>query len=122
MRIFEAAFYFVRDLTAGQIGGFESYRIENQKALDLPVTDRLVARFRDYVRERQDDNLTLAQLDADLDYARLRLADEIATASEGSDAATRVLLDRDPQLLRAIEVLPEAKRLAESVRTGTTIG
>lgn len=122
VRVFSAAFYFVRDLTAGQISGFENYRIEGRTTRELPVTDRLAARFRDYVRERQDDDLTIAQLDADLDYARLRLAEEIATATQGTDAATRVLLNHDPQLLRALEVLPDAKRLAESVRVGATIG
>jgi hypothetical protein len=85
----------VRDLTAGQISGFENYRIEGRTTRELPVTDRLAARFRDYVRERQDDDLTIAQLDQDLDYARLRLAEEIATATQGTDAATRVLLDHD---------------------------
>ncbi len=114
--IFGAAFYFVRDLTAGGIPGFENYRIENKTLRDLPVNDRLIARFRDFVREHQDDNLTLAQLDADLDYARLRLLEEIATAVGGTDAATRVLLDHDPQLQRALEVLPEAKRLADNIR------
>jgi len=29
-----------------------------------------------------------------------------------------VLLDSDPQVLRALEALPDAKRLAESIRTG----
>jgi len=116
IRIFDAAFYFVRDLTAGQIPSFENYRLTNQRTEQLPVTDRLITRFREYVRERQDDNLTPAQADADLDYVRLRLGEEIATAAEGSEAATRVLLEHDPQLLRALEAMPQAKQLAESIR------
>jgi carboxyl-terminal processing protease len=122
IRIFDAAFYFVRDLTAGQITGFENYRLTNQRTEQLPVTERLVTRFREYVRERQDDNLTPVQADADPDYVRLRLGEEIATAAEGSEAATRVLLEHDPQLLRALEAMPQAKQLAESVRVGMSIG
>lgn len=121
-RIFDAAFYFVRDLTAGQVVGFENYRLTNQRVEQLPVTDRLIARFREFVRERQDDNLTPAQADSDADYVRLRLGEEIATAAEGSEAATRVLLEHDPQLLRALEAMPQAKQLAESVRVGASIG
>ena len=33
----------------------------------------------------------------------------------------RVKLESDPQALRAINVLPDAKRLAESVRNGTPV-
>ncbi|MBA2734221.1 MAG: hypothetical protein H0U54_15245, partial [Acidobacteria bacterium] len=43
------------------------------------------------------------------------------TAAYASDAGARVLLDSDPQVLRALEALPEAKRLAESIKSGTPI-
>jgi len=42
-------------------------------------------------------------------------------AAFGADAGQRVLLESDPQALRAIGVLPDAKRLAESVRNGTPL-
>jgi hypothetical protein len=43
------------------------------------------------------------------------------TAAFGADAGQRVLLESDPQALRALGVLPDAKRLAESVRNGTPL-
>ena len=43
------------------------------------------------------------------------------TAAFGADSGQRVLLESDPQTLRAIDVLPEARRLAESVRNGTPV-
>jgi hypothetical protein len=43
------------------------------------------------------------------------------TAAFGADEGQRVLLESDPQALRAISVLPDAKRLAESVRNGTPV-
>jgi hypothetical protein len=51
-----------------------------------------------------------------MDFVRLRIREEVVTAAFASDAGARVLLDSDPQVLRALEALPEAKRLAESVR------
>jgi len=45
----------------------------------------------------------------------------MTTAAFGGDAGQRVLLESDPQALRAIGVLPDAKRLAESVRNGTPL-
>lgn len=125
-RIAEAAFFFTRDLIAGQIPGLESYRVErteygrNPRPTDFPVTDRVVEAFRNFVRHDASQGLQPAQIDAELDYAKLRIREEIVTAAYTSDAGTRVLQDTDPQILRAIEVLPDAKHLAEMVRNGGT--
>ncbi len=127
-RIFEAAFYFTRELAAGKVAGLESYAIgtmqygRSPRPTDLPVTDRVVEAFRDYARRTAaDTGLTLSQIDADFDYVKLRIRDEIITAAYGSEAGGRVLLEGDPQLLRALEALPDAKRLAESVGNGTSL-
>jgi hypothetical protein len=57
-----------------------------------------------------------------LDFVKLRLREEIVTAAYSNDAGARVLLDSDPQVLRALEALPEAKRLAESARNEPSQG
>jgi carboxyl-terminal processing protease len=125
-RIIEAAFYFNRQLTAGKITGFESYRVDkvdyehSPKPADYPLTDRLLEAFRNYVRKEQP-RLLIPQIDADLDFVKLRLRYETVTAAFGGDAGQRILLESDPQALRAISVLPDAKRLAESVRNGTPV-
>ena len=126
-RIIEAAFYFTRTLAAGKIPGLESYRVDRvdygrtPRAADYPISDRVLEAFRNYVRKDPAQRLQNAQLDADLDFAKLRLRQEVITAAFGADAGQRVLLESDPQTLRAIGVLPDAKRLAESVRNGTPI-
>ena len=125
-RIIEAAFYFNRLLTAGKIQGFDSYRVDkvdyghSPKATDYPVSDRLLEAFRNYVKKEQP-RLQISQIDSDLDFVKLRLRYEIVTAAFGADAGQRIILESDPQSLRAINVLPDAKRLAESVRNGTPI-
>jgi len=125
-RIIEAAFYFNRLLTAGKVAGLESYRVDkvdyahSPKPTDSPVTDRVLDAFRNYVRKEQP-RLQIAQVDADLDFVKLRLRQEFLTAAFGAEAGQRVLLESDPQALRAINVLPDAKRLAESVRNGTPL-
>ena len=48
---------------------------------------------------------------------KLRLREEIITASFSNDAGARVLLDSDTQVLRALEALPDAKRLAKVLLT-----
>ena len=123
-RIAEAAFQFTRQLAAGLLPGLESYKVEKvqygktAKATDYPMNDRVLEAFRSFVRTDVQSQLSPAQLDEDLDFVKLRLREEIITAGFSSDAGARVLLDSDPQVLRALEALPDAKRLAESVRTG----
>jgi carboxyl-terminal processing protease len=122
-RIVEAAFQFTRQLAAGRVAGLESYKVErvqygkNAKATDYPINDRVLDAFRSFVRTDTASQLTPAQLDEELDFVKLRLREEIVTAAYSNDAGARVLLDSDPQVLRALEALPEAKRLADSARS-----
>lgn len=127
LRIMEAAFQFTRQLAAGQIPGLENYRIEKieyehaPRATDYPVTDRVLEAFRAFVK--RDGNLALepAQIDAEADFTKLRLREEIITAAYSTDAGARVLLDGDPQTQRALEAMPDAKRLTESVRSNASV-
>ncbi|HEX8139991.1 MAG TPA: S41 family peptidase [Pyrinomonadaceae bacterium] len=123
-RIIEAAFFFTRQLVAGKIEGLENYRVEKMetsrspRATDYPVTDRVVEAFRAYLQRDPTLGLQPAQIDGELDFAKLRLRNEIITAAFGGDAGTRILIESDPQTLRALEAFPDAKRLAESTRNG----
>ncbi len=125
-RITEAAFQFTRQLAAGLVTGLESYKVErvqygkNAKATDYPINDRVLEAFRNFVRTDTASQLSPAQLDEELDFVKLRLREEIVTAAYSNDAGARVLLDSDPQVLRALEALPDAKKLAESVHEEPT--
>src|SRR5690242_13642864 len=122
-RIFEAAFYFTRQLVAGVVPGLESYRIEkvqygkSAKPTDYPVTDRVVDAFRNFVRTQPQFQIQPAQIDEELEFAKLRLRQEIITAGFSNDAGARVLLDSDAQVLRALEAFPDAKRVADTTRS-----
>ncbi|MCA1630755.1 MAG: S41 family peptidase [Acidobacteria bacterium] len=127
VKIYEAAFHFTRQLAAGQIAGLENYRVERvlygqqPRATDLPVNDRVLEAFKDFVRKDEGTfGLTPAQLDAEADYARVRVREEIVTAAYGIEVGLRTLLDSDPQMQRALEAFPDARRLAEMVRASST--
>ena len=128
LRIAEAAFHFTRDLASGVVTGLESYKVDkvqygkSAKATDFPITERVLELFRTFVHNRPDLQVTPAQVDEELEFAKLRLREEIITASFSNDAGARVLLDSDTQVLRALEALPDAKRLAESITNGTWHG
>jgi carboxyl-terminal processing protease len=122
IRIYEEAFYFARQLTGGQVAGLESYRINAEpqfghaaKPTDLQVTDKVIEAFRDFVKRDPEAGLSPAQVEREIEYARTRIRENLVNAAFGGDAATRLLLDSDPQLLRSLELFPEAKALAENV-------
>ena len=128
LRIAEAAFHFTRQVAAGSIQGLESYKVEKVqygktvRPTDFPISDRVLEAFRAYLHSHADFGVTTQQTEEELDFVKLRLRQEIITASFSNDAGARVLLDSDAQVLRALEALPDAKRLAESIMNGTWHG
>lgn len=121
-KIFEESFYFVRQLVAGQVAGLESYRVNAEpqfgrypRPTDLSVTDKVIQAFHDFVKNDKEAGLSAAQIDRDLDYVKTRIRADIVNAAYGGDASTRFLLEGDPQAVRALELFPEAKWLAENV-------
>ena len=72
----------------------------------------MVEAFRNFVRTQPEFQVQPAQIDEELEFAKLRLRQEIITAAFSNDAGARVLLDSDAQVLRALEALPDAKRLS----------
>ncbi|MGD9563759.1 MAG: S41 family peptidase [Pyrinomonadaceae bacterium] len=117
-RVNEAAFFFVRQLVAGKIAGFESYRVEKQdQRLSFPpgsiqVNDKLFEAFRQYALGMKDSGLTAANLSGLADHARTRIREELATAMHSNEAGAQVLLEVDPQVLKAIETMDQSRQLA----------
>jgi len=119
-RLNEAAFYFVRQLVAGQIKGFESYKVEKQnynqtvQPNEFQIDNKLLDAFRAFIVKDKLNGLTAENINSQLDYAKSRLRDEIATANNSTEAGQQVLLETDPQVLKAIDAVPEAKKLLET--------
>jgi carboxyl-terminal processing protease len=119
-RISDVAFFFVRQMVAGKIAGFEGYKVEKQShAMDIPpgkfqIDDRMFEAFKAFAASDKENGLSTANIDAEAEFARTRLRLELATANYSNEAGIRVLLEVDPQVLKAIEVMPEARKLADS--------
>lgn len=120
-RLNEAAFFFARQLVNGQIAGLESYRMEKQdgshrlQASDLPITDKLLEAFKTFIGKDKALGLTAENVNSQLDYAKSRLREELASANYSTEAGAQVLLETDPQILKAVDALPESKKLFESI-------
>jgi carboxyl-terminal processing protease len=119
-RVNDAAFFFVRQLVAGKIAGFENYKVDKQShAMDIQpdrfkIDDRMFEAFKAFVVADKLNGLSAANIDAEAEFARTRLRLELATANYSNEAGIRVLLEVDPQVLKAVEVMPEARKLADS--------
>lgn len=118
-RINDAAFYFTRQLVAGKIPGFENYRVDrqNQSPTIAPtafqIPDKLFEAFRNYTIADKKSGLTAENLNSQAEFAKTRLREELATANYSNEAGIQVLLEVDPQILKAVEVMPEARKMLE---------
>ena len=116
-RINEASFFFVRQLVAGQVKGFENFKRERQSFVqtiepgDLAVNDRLFEAFRSFAIADKANGLTAENVNSQIDYAKTRIREELATANYSNEAGAQVLLETDPQLLKGVEAIIEARKL-----------
>ena len=118
-RLLHPIFAFSRELVNGRVAGFESYKVQRAidfhhtlEATDFPVTDALYKAFKDFVLKEPSWNATAAHLDRNSDFIRLQMRFNIITAAYGRVTADQVLVRDDPQVAKAVEVLPRARELA----------
>lgn len=118
-RINDAAFYFVRQLVGGKVPGFENYKVDRQSqsltiaSNSLQITDKLFDAFRNFTIADKASGLSAENINSQIDFAKTRLRQELATANYSNEAGIQVLLEVDPQILKAIEVMPEARKMLE---------
>ncbi len=116
-RLNEAAFFFVRQLVAGKIAGFDEFKVDKQsfrqtlQMNEFMVSDRIFEAFRSFTIADKANGLSAENIASQAAYARNRLREEIATANYSTEAGVQVLLESDPQILKAIEAMPQAAGL-----------
>ncbi|MDQ1559956.1 MAG: carboxyl-terminal processing protease [Pyrinomonadaceae bacterium] len=124
-RMIDPIFGFVRELVNGRIKGFEDYKIargidyeHDVKADEYPVTDNLFKAFKAYVASDETFKLKDAQIDRSRDFIARQMRYDIATAAYGTVTASQVQVADDPQVAKAVEVLPRAKELSVAAMRG----
>ncbi len=120
-RINEATFFFVRELVAGQVKGFESFKTEKQtyaltvKPDEFQISDDLLNKFIAYAVADAENGLTEANIKSQEKYSRSRIREQVATATYSGEAGQQVFLENDPQVLKAIDALPDAAKLIQTI-------
>ena len=113
-RLANPIFAFSLELVMGRVKGFETYKVDKPiafdydlKATDFPVTDALYQTFKKYAGDKF--KFTAAQVDSEREYVERTLRTELVTAAYGSQTSGQVFNEYDKQLLKAVELLPQAK-------------
>ncbi|CAN5511467.1 hypothetical protein BH10ACI3_BH10ACI3_03050 [soil metagenome] len=119
-RLLDPIFFFARDLVNGRIPGQELYRESHlsfgKRVLpgDAPVSAELISAFNEYVATNCGNRFTLASIQGEAAFIKLRLRYNIIMASFGTVSANQVLTENDAQVAKAIETLPRAAQLAQN--------
>ncbi|HKZ02108.1 MAG TPA: S41 family peptidase, partial [Pyrinomonadaceae bacterium] len=119
-RLLNPIFAFSRDLVNGRIRGFESYQVHREidfnhdlQPSDFPITDGLCKSFREFVANDPYYRSSVALLEQNRWFVELQIRINIVTAAYGRVTADRVYVTTDdPQVAKALDVLPRARDLA----------
>jgi carboxyl-terminal processing protease len=110
-------FAFALDVAYGRVPEFSPYRVDKPisfeydiKSKDFAVTEPLYQAFKKYAVDKYKFNGLV--VDKEREFVERQLRTELVTAAYGSQTSFQVFNEYDNQLLRAIELLPQAKQLA----------
>ncbi|HLL77639.1 MAG TPA: S41 family peptidase [Pyrinomonadaceae bacterium] len=125
-RLVDPIFAFTRELVNGRVRGFENYKVgrpiefaRDLKSDEYLVTDNLFKAFKTFtLGDETYKGLTEAQLDRSRDFVARQMRYDIASAAYGTVTASQALVADDPQVAKAIEVLPRARELALAAQRG----
>jgi len=120
-RMLSPIFSFVRELVNGRVAGLESSKIARGIVFDhelkpdeYRITDAIFRAFRDFVAKDPAYRVTPAMVDRYRSYVELELRFNIVTAAHGRVVGDRVFITTDdPQVSKAVDVLPKARNLAQ---------
>jgi carboxyl-terminal processing protease len=117
LKLNDPIFAFALELVYGKIAGFDAYQAVHPitfeytlKSADYQITDNLIQQFKKFAAEKY--KIPAAQIDKEREFVERTLRAELVTATYGSTTSIQVYNEYDNQLLRAIELLPQAKQLA----------
>jgi carboxyl-terminal processing protease len=119
-RLLSPVFAFVRELVNGRIRGLESSKIGRGIVFDhdlqtdeYKITDPIYRAFRDFVAKDAAYKISPAVVDRYRAFVELELRFNIVTAAHGRIIGDRVFITTDdPQVAKAVDVLPKARELA----------
>jgi len=119
LRLRNPLFFFAREVVTGHVAGLEKYKVDRAiefghdlEPTDFPISEAVYKAFKDYVAGDANWKSLAPVLDRNRTYIETQLRTSLATAAYGSVTAVQVVTKADPQVAKAIEVVPRARDLA----------
>ncbi|MCI0628413.1 MAG: S41 family peptidase, partial [Acidobacteria bacterium] len=99
------------------VGGFTRWFMGRKPEIsrDFRVTDEVVNQFRKYL-DRQGIRYTEPEIAENQAWIQRKIRKEVFTSEFGVTDGFRVELEEDPQVQKAIEVLPQARALYQNAK------
>jgi carboxyl-terminal processing protease len=118
-RLRDPLFFFTRDVATGRVPGLEGYKVDRSiqfghdlEVTDFPMNDTVFKAFKDYVARDANWKIYTPQLDRNRAFLETQIRFQLATAAYGTVSALQVMMKEDPQVAKAVEVVPRARDLA----------
>jgi carboxyl-terminal processing protease len=99
------------------VGGFTRYYLGTRPAISksFEVNDTLMKSFRDYLA-KHNVHYTEPELAENQDWIKRKIKQEIFMSAFGQQEGFKVLLEADPQVLKAVDSIPQARALYQNAR------
>lgn len=113
-------FSFTREASRGLIRELPSWKsdmIERNHLIaanELEVTDDVLKTFKRFLAAHSDLARFAEKVDANKAFVQRQMRYEMAVAHYGVEAAVQVLVREDPQIVAAVQQLPQAEKLARN--------
>lgn len=118
-RLQNSIFAFALELAAGRVQGLDKYSVvrpidydHDLQPADFAMNDSVFKALKTFVASKPDFKVTGEQLDRERTFAEQWLRFELSTAAYGITTAKQVFNADDPQIARAVDVMPRARELA----------
>jgi carboxyl-terminal processing protease len=122
-------FEYARRLTSGQVPAASSLRLplktdevattnseKSSKPIPkLEITDAILEDFKEFLRSRKVE-FTDADVQTNVEFIKRRIKQEVYTSSFGLQEGFKVAVSGDTQVMKALELLPEARQLMTTGR------
>src|SRR5215469_2678600 len=119
----EPVFAFTRELVGGSIPGFPEFKIDHPAdhnhqlgSSEFQISDKVVAAFKEFLKQHKELKANVDRVDKDLDFIRLWMRYEVATAAYGQEPAFEARLEGDVQMQKALGEMPKAKAMIDDIR------
>jgi carboxyl-terminal processing protease len=124
----EVFFQYGRRLTSGQVPGAKNFEVSAKKdgagALEekgnkplpnLEISNSILDDFKAFLKERKID-FTESDINSNIDFIKKRIKNEAYISLFGLQEGYKAAIQLDSQVIKALEVMPEAKMLMSSGR------